>query len=59
MLGTIKTDGGGSDVFVHVRDAEASGRAQLVVGERYEYAEFFDERRDKFRATDLRLLSQA
>jgi len=38
---------------------KASGLAQLVVGERYEYAEFLDQQRDKYRATDLRLLSQA
>ncbi len=52
-FGFIRPTGGGNDIFVHISDAEASGIAELIVGDRYGFDELLDPKRGKTRAVNL------
>jgi CspA family cold shock protein len=54
--GFIKPDDGGSDVFVHAKDAERAGMSQLVEGMRLGFDVETDPRKGKTKASRLRLL---
>ena len=55
--GFIAPDGGGSDVFVHVHDAEAAGMKILVAGQSIAY-ELGPARDGRIKAVKLRLLGR-
>ena len=56
-FGFVRPDEIGNEVFVHVKDVQASGLAGLQIGQRVEY-DTVPDRRDpkKFRAIDLRII---
>jgi cold shock protein len=54
--GFISPDGGGSDVFVHVHEVEASGMETLVKGQLLTY-NTAAARDGRLKAVNLRLLS--
>ena len=54
--GFIATDGGGSDVFVHITAVEAAGMKTLVAGQLVAY-EVGPARDGRSKAVNLRLLS--
>ncbi len=54
--GFIRPEGGGGDVFVHARDVTASGVPELAEGMRVGFDETMDPRKQKTKATNLRLL---
>jgi CspA family cold shock protein len=55
--GFIAPDGGGSDVFVHVHDAEAAGMKILVAGQSIAY-ELGPARDGRIKAVKFRLLGR-
>jgi CspA family cold shock protein len=54
--GFIKSDDGGSDIFVHATEAERAGLPQLVEGMRLGFDVETDPRKGKTKAARLRLL---
>jgi cold shock protein len=54
--GFIATDGGGSDVFVHITAVEAAGMKTLVAGQLLEY-DIGIARDGRSKAINLRLLN--
>jgi cold shock protein len=53
-FGFIRPDGGGGDIFVHVRDI--TNRDKLTQGERVSFEAIMDDRRGKPRAEKVRVL---
>ena len=58
-FGSIKSDDGGPDTFVHVRQVENAGISSVDVGDRLEYEVAISQRTERPEATSLRLLSGA
>ena len=56
--GFIAPDGGGSDVFVHVHDVEATGMKILVAGQSVEY-ELGPARDGRIKAVKLQVLARS
>ena len=56
-FGFLKADQMGDDVFVGIRDLQASGLESLVIGQRVSYEPAPDRRNPtKLRAVDLRII---
>lgn len=52
-FGFLRVAGRDTDVFVHIRDAQASGLPALNIGDCYEFEESLDPRKGKMRAVNL------
>ena len=58
-FGFIKSDDGGPDTFVHVRQIESAGIGPVDVGDRLAFEIATNPRTGRPEATELRLLSGA
>lgn len=52
--GFIQPDGGGTDVFVHIRDVEAAGLSHLADGQKVQFEVEADRRSGKNRAVAIK-----